>query len=739
MDKVDTTFGGIAMPLSRMEVPSGSASDVVHLPGACSAAPFFERGFASSPSKRNAQECAYNICATEDPSMSVIQERSTHAGVIASALKDGVGIDVDDTIRHSWERCVGRYALDPERPKKPMMVERQDLISRRERMGSLLQIARIEMLLLSRQMRQAAYGMILTDPDGVILSYLGDAEFSDAAKRTGFREGAIWSEPELGTNGVGTCLVTQRSLIIHREAHFLTQNIGLSCTASPIFDARGKLIAALDISGLYHEPQMHALALVEIAAQNIENRYLLDACRQHYVLRFHSCMEFVCTPGEGVLAFDERGVVQGANRAALDLLGYHEHASLIDHSILEVLDVPLSQLMRLAQRPSGRPELVTGHGQLRFFAAVQAPQLDAHRVKVMAAALEVAEPDDALAALRTCDPAMSMNLKVVRRVLDRDISILLLGETGTGKGYLAKAIHQSSRRSEQLFVQVNCAAIPEMLIESELFGYKPGAFTGAARQGHPGRILQANGGTLFLDEIGDMPLALQARLLTVIEEREVVPLGSGKPIPVDIRIISATHHDPIDLIARGQFRDDLYYRLNGITLTMPALRTRRDLADLVRSLLREEARDRPVQIDEALVQRLARYAWPGNLRQLRNVLRTLLAMAESDYLTSADFDESWLPSSHLVPGARSMASTPVAEERELEADLDEEDLDDDVLAAAECEALRRTLDACHWNVSYAATKLNVSRKTLYRKMHRHGLTRQSGADLQTPCSGRCPS
>jgi transcriptional regulator of acetoin/glycerol metabolism len=259
---------------------------------------------------------------------------------------------------------------------------------------------------------------------------------------------------------------------------------------------------------------------------------------------------------------------------------------------------------------------------------------------------------------------------------------------------------------------VNCAAIPELLIESELFGYKAGAFTGAAREGNIGRVLQANGGTLFLDEIGDMPIPLQARLLTVIEEREVMPLGGNKPVAVDIRVISATHRDPGEMIAKGLFRDDLYYRLNGISLTIPALRDRKDAADVVRCLLRIEAGDRtPVQIEEALVQRLASYSWPGNLRQLRNVLCTMLALRESDYLSLEDFDEAWLTGGRNTQ--RSAADCPPIVD----------DDDGNVLGSAECDALRRTLEACNWNVSAVAVRLNLSRKTVYRKMHRHGLER----------------
>jgi sigma-54 dependent transcriptional regulator, acetoin dehydrogenase operon transcriptional activator AcoR len=312
---------------------------------------------------------------------------------------------------------------------------------------------------------------------------------------------------------------------------------------------------------------------------------------------------------------------------------------------------------------------------------------------------------------------MMHNVEILRRVVDRDISVLLLGETGTGKGYCARAIHNASRRADKPFVAVNCAAIPETLIESELFGHKPGAFTGATREGNMGRILQANGGTLFLDEIGDMPLPLQARLLNVIEDREVMPLGGNKVVSVDVRILSATQRDPIDLIAKGLFREDLYYRLNGITVRMPPLRQRSDRADLIRKLLHSEtASGPPVDIDPALLERLVRHSWPGNVRQVRNVVRTMLALRSSDRLTLAEFSEEW-----LAGGAAVSAPTPAARGAEQHSDVDADG--EGVLSSAERDAMRRTLEACRWNVSAAAARLHISRRTMYRKMHRHGLVR----------------
>ncbi len=226
-----------------------------------------------------------------------------------------------------------------------------------------------------------------------------------------------------------------------------------------------------------------------------------------------------------------------------------------------------------------------------------------------------------------------------------------------------------------------------------------------------GRILQANGGTLFLDEIGDMPVALQTRLLNVIEDREVMPLGGNKVVSVDVRIISATQHHPLDMIAKGQFREDLYYRLNGITVRLPPLRQRTDGAELVHKLLQAEGDGAPPEVEPALLERLLRHAWPGNVRQLRNVLRTMLALRAGERLTLAEFNEEWLVGGSADSSAPPAA--PVGAEGES------------ALSDAEREALRRMLEACQWNVSAAAARLHISRRTIYRKIHRHGLLRHA--------------
>ncbi len=248
-----------------------------------------------------------------------------------------------------------------------------------------------------------------------------------------------------------------------------------------------------------------------------------------------------------------------------------------------------------------------------------------------------------LAALATGDAQMAALLDKLKRVLNRDIPILIQGETGTGKELLARAIHNDSSRATAPFVAVNCASIPETLIESELFGYEEGAFTGARRKGAVGKMVQAHGGTLFLDEIGDMPLSLQAHLLRVLQEREVTPLGSGRAIPIDINLVCATHRNLREMIERKTFREDLYFRLNGLVVRIPPLRERSDLMVLVERILQRECPDVAHELAPDVLNLFQACRWQGNVRQLAGVLRTASVMAGDErFITRAHLSDDFM-------------------------------------------------------------------------------------------------
>jgi len=308
------------------------------------------------------------------------------------------------------------------------------------------------------------------------------------------------------------------------------------------------------------------------------------------------------------------------------------------------------------------------------------------------------------------DPQMLRNVRSAYRIADSGVSVLIQGPTGSGKEAFAHAMHLVSRRAERPFVAVNCAAIPETLIESELFGYKPGAFTGARKEGMRGKILQSAGGTLFLDEIGDMPLTLQTRLLRVLEEQEIVPLGSETAIKVDLHVIAASHRNLREMIASGTFREDLYYRLNGITLELPALRDRADKERVIHhALAAETGNGRPAAIEMDALQRLLAYPWPGNVRELRNVIRTALAICEGGVVRGIDLPREIRESqSNIAP----MAAQPAVAQSSSPSNP---------LKAAERAALVRVIAECHGNMTRVAAQLGMSRNTLYRRMKRHAI------------------
>ncbi len=292
-----------------------------------------------------------------------------------------------------------------------------------------------------------------------------------------------------------------------------------------------------------------------------------------------------------------------------------------------------------------------------------------------------------LRAIHGGDPAMQRLAERAARVVDRQISVILRGETGTGKEFIARAMHRSSRRRGP-FVAVNCAALPEALIESELFGYAPNAFTGAHARGRKGLIREAHGGTLFLDEIGDMPLALQARLLRVLSEREVLPVGANRPEAVDIRVISASHRDLAGLVAEGGFRQDLYYRLNGLVLDVPPVRERVDLEWLIGRIA--GAIEGGLEFSRPAMRLLLAHDWPGNVREVINVCELCAALCEGAPVAPED-----LPSEIVDPAPR--------------ADRHDE------------QALVRLLRECGGNVSAVARMAGIDRSTVYRRLHRAGV------------------
>jgi transcriptional regulator of acetoin/glycerol metabolism len=640
--------------------------------------------------------------------LSFVNGRTELAGSLAPTLNPAIAI--------SWRRCALDYSIDPGRTFAPTVIDAPSLAHRREQYADLLQIASAEIDWLYDYIAESGYALVLTDASGIILYEKTDTALADTFRGAGLMCGADWSERCEGTNGIGTCIAEKRAVIVHRGEHFRSCHIGLSCSGAPIRDPSGALLAVLDASTLNAQPTRagvaHTMALVNLSARLIEKYLFLRHFQEGFVFRFHARPEFVNLQHDGAIALAPDATIIAVDETAMQLLRASSRFDLIGRPIDAIFDVNTAELIEPAMRDRGelRPVRDVAMGR-RFFASLDH---GITRPRLPTSVSRAPEPQRVMQLEpRICrnasltleelageDPQMLRNVRSAHRIAKSRVPVMIQGPTGAGKEVFARALHAATDRASLPFVALNCAAIPESLIESELFGYRSGAFTGARKEGMKGKILQSSGGTLFLDEIGDMPLALQTRLLRVLEEQEVVPLGTETPVKVDLHVISASHRNLREMISRGEFREDLYYRLNGITLELPPLAVRTDKERLIREFLAAESDGRPAAIEVAAFQRLLDYSWPGNVRELRNVIRTALAICDGGVVRLRD-----LPSELRNPDTR--RGVPPREGPPPEAAARDEIM--------EC------VRACNGNMSLTAKRLGISRNTLYRRCKRLGI------------------
>ena len=680
---------------------------------------------------------------------------------------------LEPALLQSWQRSRAFGLVPDARTLGVPHASSAQLARALEQQQALLSHARPVMQFMAEQIRDTASMVILADSRGMLLHSLGDDHFIDRAARVALRPGASWHEQWRGTNAIGTALHVRVPVTIHGAEHYLERNAFLTCSASPIVAPSGQLLGVIDISGDHRGFHPHTLGLVRSAARMIEHQLFETRHGGSLRLHLHPQVEGLGTVVEGLVALSEDGWIIGANTAGLEMLGLRA-ADIGGVTVERALALELRTLLEGSGHRSPVPRQVRlGDGRV-FWVRVGAPRgLIQERSRVAVQGIDrsdaltprpalqqdpAATNADALAVLDTGDPMMRTVIGQARKVVDKPIALLVVGESGAGKELFARACHDSGSRRDKPFVAVNCAALPETLIEAELFGYRPGAFTGAAREGAPGRIREADGGTLFLDEIGDMPLAMQARLLRVLQEREVVALGGGRPVRVDFQLLCATHRRLRDDIAEGRFREDLYYRLNGLTLPLPPLRERSDFAALVAVTLERIAPDRALRLAPDVAAAFARYRWPGNLRQLSNVLGTACALADGPVLGWGDLPADLLAElsecesgigtgtgTGTVGGAASRAGyLPAAARSEsvddrldpqstLGDDLGGSVTSDDAIGDLRGQTDRCIIEAvrlCNGNLSAAARRLGISRNTLYR--HLRGLGASARQDRLEP-------
>lgn len=619
---------------------------------------------------------------------------------------------IAEAIERSWRRCLAN-GVNTNSPSSLEVVTAQELAIKREQNRQLLTLARPEMETLNEQIAHTRNVVILTDDEGVILHSLGGHHLLKEEQRIALSAGASWHEDHRGTNAIGTVLVEQSALTVQGAEHFMAHHHSLSCSAVPIFGAENQLIATLDVSNDFNMPQQHTLALVKMAAQMIENRLFLASYQSDVVLHFHARPEFIGTLWEGVAMFTESGQLVATNRSGQFQLSLNSHHTNLNDmhakqpiDFNQLFDIPLTSLLR---QVGGTDKLIVPlrlNNGARLYVQVELlhkkhqPSTPASRVvkRTSAANLDL---------LNSGDVKIERAIQQIKQVLSRDIPILIQGETGVGKELFARAIHEASAQHKGPWIAVNCAALPEGLIEAELFGYEEGAFTGARRKGSPGKIEQADGGTLFLDEIGDMPLSLQARLLRVLQERTVTPLGSAKSIPVNFSLISATNQKLKEKVESGEFRSDLYYRINGLSVSLPPLRERSDLLALIDVILHIEQAGE-VKITPEVMAIFKTHSWPGNIRQLHNVLRTALALADGTPIGELHLTQDFTDEMNMSGQIDAPTST-----------LSLENLALDDLAT---NAIVSAMQSNSGNISAVARQLGISRNTLYRKLKSIGLT-----------------
>ncbi|MDH1257191.1 sigma-54-dependent Fis family transcriptional regulator [Pseudomonas atacamensis] len=597
----------------------------------------------------------------------------------------------DAIVQTSWQRCRA-FGLDHQSAPAFDQLHAAGIARLLDSHHSLVQTTHQEVLPYYENILSNSNCLImLADNQGQVLTSWGTQRFIEPNLARGFQAGASWMERSSGTNAIGTALACEQAVHIEHDEHFLKANRFMTGSAAPIFDAERKVIAVLDVSSDSYLPPSHTLGMVKMMSQTVENRLILNLFHgQHFQLTFNTGLNNLDSQWAGLLIFDESGQVLSANRRADNLLGVRLSRVSVE-SLFKV------SLLELINQPEGLPFALQTSGRNRFQCLLKRPKQAPVQARVFVAEDKPA-PASAISlnTLHFGDSRVEKAVRQAERLLEKDIPLLIHGETGVGKEVFVKALHQASSRQKQAFIAVNCAAIPAELVESELFGYEKGAFTGANQKGSIGLIRKADKGTLFLDEIGDMPLPTQARLLRVLQERCVQPVGSSELFPVDLRIISATNRSLREQVQLGRFREDLYYRIGGLTLELPPLRERSDKQALFKRLW-EQHRE-PTQwagLSPEVLELFEKHPWPGNLRQVSSVMQVALAMAEEQPVRAEH-----LPDDFFVD----LEMEPVETAAPLGLDLND------------VEALNRELKAAGGNISHLARRLGVSRNTLYKRL-----------------------
>ncbi len=609
-----------------------------------------------------------------------------------SALEKGHDIPTSaltSVVAQSWERC-REQGLDPGASPRNVVISTADVQRRREEQYTCRRLALSGMQLLHSQIAGSNFMIAFADSEGFVIDTISDTYFSDSKAVEAIIPGSSWRESERGTNALGLSLISCDSVAVYGREHYFNQDAHLSCVAAPIFNASGNMVGVLDVSCADATREQHTHALVKMAATQVGNALFYQEQSTSYILSFHPRTEFLDTLATGLIAISGDGEIVSINRYGRAFLsglpavaGLH-FDDVFDGQFGATMGKLLGgQLVQIRDR--------VGSGV--FMACRQIARGSACSMSSVSLRKRPIVVHEKMASGFVCeDPVLLDSLKDLDRVTQLRMPIHVWGETGTGKELMANYIHQVSLRPGK-FVAINCGAIPETLFISELFGHEKGAFTNASSHGAMGLVRSADRGTLFLDEIADIPLAAQTALLRFLDDMKVRPVGGLESHQVDVQIVSATNRDLAGAVLNRQFRADLLFRLNALTITLPPLRERRDFAAIVRCLVAELSPG--TAITDAAIEKLRCRPWQGNIRELRNCLQlALVRRRHVDFISEDSFDKSLL--------APSMQACPLCEPH--------------TSRRRKCLEIRITYASTGRNVSEVARLLGLSRTTVYKHL-----------------------
>lgn len=636
-------------------------------------------------------------------------------------------------ILESWLRCQ-KASVNPYNNSIHKRLDGADLRKRLTEKWELIKIAKPIMSNLYQFVQGSGFVVVLTDEQGYIIEIFGDEDTLNNPMTNNFFQGASWCEEVVGTNAIGTALVIQAPIQVSGGEHYCQKHHCLTCSAAPIMDNSGIVIGILDISGASAASHLHTLGMVVAATEAIMAQLDIRRKNQELALSNKRLTNIFNTMSDGVLMVDEWGIVNQLNPSAKRILNRTEK-EVLGISIDRIFGgkSSITKQMLSSKESYEDVEIMVDTKRSTFHCLATGEPLTDEQGKVIGGVI-ILRPIKQIqnlvnrfsgycATLQFRDIiGESLEIREVIRVASlaavTSSSILLQGESGTGKEIFAQAIHNHSEQCKGPFVALNCGVIPRELVGSELFGYVEGAFTGAVRGGKPGKFEMASGGTLFLDEIGDMPLEQQIALLRVLQEKSVIRIGGDQVIPVNVRVICATNKNLSQGVEKGSFRQDLYYRLNVISITIPPLRNRvKDIRLLFNYFLNKIGRDRGSEfcVEPAVLECLERFDWPGNVRELQNVVERAVSLTEAEIITIAHLPIEVYAPQRTIQSQGQALLLPVLKESFGRVQRRQ------LLDAAERQQILMLLSKCGGNVSVVARELGVSRNTLYRKMRLYAI------------------